>query len=78
MRVQSAGTNANRTHARAGGRLQILALQYFAVTINVRFTPDDPGVPPHNIRPLKDPTRFADFCARFVRRFEVANILVSQ
>jgi beta-xylosidase len=48
---------------------QMKALEPFDVTLTFCFTPESEGVRPHYTSPPKEPERFADFCARMVRRY---------
>jgi beta-xylosidase len=48
---------------------QMKALEPFKVTVTFCFTPEECGVRPHHTSPPKEPERFAEFCARMVRRY---------
>jgi len=48
---------------------QMRALEDFDVTVTFCFTPEDAGIEPHYTSPPKEPERFADFCARMIRRY---------
>jgi beta-xylosidase len=45
------------------------ALEDFEVTVTFCFTPEECGIAPHHTSPPKEPERFAEFCARMVRRY---------
>jgi pyruvate/2-oxoglutarate dehydrogenase complex dihydrolipoamide acyltransferase (E2) component len=45
------------------------ALEPFAVTATFCFTPDCLGVEPHHTSPPREVDRYADFCARMVRKY---------
>ena len=48
---------------------QMAALEDFEVTVTFCFTPEECGIAPHHTSPPKEPERFAEFCARMVRRY---------
>jgi beta-xylosidase len=48
---------------------QMKALEPFKVTVTFCFTPEECGVRPHHTSPPKEPEKFAEFCARMVRRY---------
>ena len=48
---------------------QMAALEDFQVTVTFCFTPEECGIAPHHTSPPKEPERFAEFCARMVRRY---------
>jgi beta-xylosidase len=48
---------------------QMNALEPFQVTVTFCFTPEECGIRPHHTSPPKEPERFAEFCARMVRRY---------
>jgi len=48
---------------------QMKALEPFKVTVTFCFTPEECGIRPHHTSPPKEPERFAEFCARMVRRY---------
>ncbi len=48
---------------------QMKALEPFQVTVTFCFTPEECGIRPHHTSPPKEPERFAEFCARMVRRY---------
>jgi beta-xylosidase len=58
-----------RPNAEAWFDRQMRALEPFDVTLTFCFTPESEGVRPHYTSPPKEPERFADFCARMVRRY---------
>ena len=60
-----------RPNAEAWFDRQMRALEPFDVTLTFCFTPESEGVRPHYTSPPKEPERFADFCARMVRRYAV-------
>lgn len=45
------------------------ALDDFDVTVTYCFTPEHEGILPNHTSPPKDPSRFAEFCARMTRRY---------
>jgi beta-xylosidase len=51
---------------------QMTALAEFDVTVTFCFTPDERGIAPHHTSPPVDPSEYADFCARMVRRYAPA------
>jgi beta-xylosidase len=58
-----------RPDAEAWFDRQMRALEPFDVTLTFCFTPESEGIRPHYTSPPKEPERFADFCARMVRRY---------
>ncbi len=58
-----------RPNAEAWFDRQMRALEPFDVTLTFCFTPESEGIRPHYTSPPKEPERFADFCARMVRRY---------
>jgi beta-xylosidase len=48
---------------------QMTALESFKVTVTFCFTPEAHGIEPHHASPPRAPERFAEFCARTVRRY---------
>jgi beta-xylosidase len=48
---------------------QMRALEPFDVTLTFCFTPESEGIQPHHTSAPKNPERFAEFCARMVRRY---------
>jgi len=60
-----------RPNAEAWFDRQMRALEPFEVTLTFCFTPESEGIRPHYTSPPKEPERFADFCARMVRRYAV-------
>ena len=60
-----------RPNAEAWFDRQMRALEPFDVTLTFCFTPESEGIRPHYTSPPKEPERFADFCARMVRRYAV-------
>ncbi len=48
---------------------QMKALRDFAVTVTFCFTPEHLGIQPHHTSPPQHPVRYAEFCARIVRRY---------
>jgi beta-xylosidase len=48
---------------------QMRALEPFEVTLTFCFTPESRGIAPHHTSAPKDPTEYADFCARMVERY---------
>jgi beta-xylosidase len=51
---------------------QMAALQDFEVTITFCFTPEHLGIMPHHTSAPRDPTEYAEFCARMIRRYAPA------
>jgi beta-xylosidase len=49
--------------------IQMKALEDFQVTVTFCFTPESEGLAPHHTSAPREPGRFADFCARMVRRY---------
>jgi beta-xylosidase len=58
-----------RPDAEAWFDRQMRALEPLDVTLTFCFTPESEGIRPHYTSPPKEPERFADFCARMVRRY---------
>ena len=48
---------------------QVKALEPFDTTVTFCFTPEHEGIAPHHTSPPRHPERFAEFCARMVRRY---------
>jgi beta-xylosidase len=48
---------------------QMSALEEFAVTLTLCFTPEHRGVAPHHTSPPVELAEYAEFCARIVRRY---------
>jgi beta-xylosidase len=48
---------------------QMAALEPFDVTLTFCFTPEHRGIRPHHTSPPEAPDEFAEFCARYVRRY---------
>ncbi len=48
---------------------QMAALDNFEVTVTFCFTPAQRGIEPHYTSPPQVPQEFADFCARYARRY---------
>ena len=48
---------------------QMKALESFKTTITYCFTPEHCGVLPNHTSPPRDPTEFAEFCAKMTRRY---------
>jgi beta-xylosidase len=48
---------------------QMRALERFNITVTFCFTPEECGIRPHHTSPPREPERFAEFCARMVRRY---------
>lgn len=48
---------------------QMAALEAFDTTITFCFTPEHCGVLPNHTSPPREPERFAEFCARMVKRY---------
>jgi beta-xylosidase len=48
---------------------QMRALEPFDLTVTFCFTPESEGIQPHHTSAPRHPERFAEFCARMVRRY---------
>ena len=48
---------------------QMRALEPFDLTVTFCFTPESEGIEPHHTSAPRHPERFAEFCARMVRRY---------
>jgi beta-xylosidase len=48
---------------------QMRALERFSVTLTYCYTPESLGIRAHHTSPPKEPSQFADFCARMTRRY---------
>jgi beta-xylosidase len=48
---------------------QMRMLEPFDTTVTFCFTPEDCGVLPNHTSPPREPERFAEFCARMVRKY---------
>jgi beta-xylosidase len=48
---------------------QMSALQEFEITLTLCFTPEHRGIAAHHTSPPVEPSEYADFCARMVRRY---------
>jgi beta-xylosidase len=48
---------------------QMSQLSAFDVTLTFCFTPESHGLRPHHTSPPRDPSQFAEFCARMTRRY---------
>jgi beta-xylosidase len=69
LRTGLSWSDMNRPDAWRWFDRQMGALEDFAVTVTVCFTPDEAGVEPHYTSPPRDPRAYADACAQFVRRY---------
>jgi beta-xylosidase len=58
-----------RPHALDWFDRQMRALEPFEVTVTFCFTPESEGLEPHHTSPPREPSAFAEFCARMVRRY---------
>lgn len=47
----------------------VKTLEPFEVTVTFCFTPECKGIQPHHTSAPRDPTEYADFCARMVQRY---------
>jgi beta-xylosidase len=57
---------------------QMNALSEFDVTVTFCFTPESEGIEPHHTSPPRNPTGFADFCARMTRRYVATSLAASR
>ncbi len=48
---------------------QMQLLDPFEVTVTFCFTPERCGLRPHHTSPPKDPQKYAEFCAKMIRRY---------
>jgi beta-xylosidase len=82
LRTGLSWADSFRPNAEAWFDRQMQALAEFDVTLTLCFTPESQseGVEPHHTSPPRDPTAFARFCARMVRRYagRAASAAVSQ
>jgi beta-xylosidase len=69
LRTGLSWADSLRPHADAWFDQQMSVLDEFAVTATFCFTPEACGVLPHHTSPPRDAGRYADFCARMVRRY---------
>ncbi len=69
LRTGLSWADSLRPGAEAWFDRQMRALEPFQVTLTFCFTPESEGVRPHHTSPPRDVSRFAEFCARQVRRY---------
>ncbi len=69
LRTGLSWADSFRPDAEAWFDRQMSAIEDFDTTITFCFTPEHCGVLPNHTSPPKEPERFADFCARMVRRY---------
>jgi beta-xylosidase len=69
LRTGLSWADSLRPNADAWFDRQMKAFEPFDVTLTYCFTPESRGLAPHHTSPPKDPTEFADFCARMTRRY---------
>jgi len=69
LRTGLSWADSLRPGAEAWFDRQMRALEPFRVTVTFCFTPEECGIRPHHTSPPKEPERFAEFCARMVRRY---------
>jgi beta-xylosidase len=69
LRTGLSWADSFRPNADAWFDRQMRALEPFDVTITFCFTPEHEGLRPHYASPPKEPERFAEFCARMIRRY---------
>ena len=71
LRTGLSWSDAQRPGADAWFDRQMRALDAFDITLTLCFTPEDAGLVPHYTSPPTDPSQFADFSARMVRRYDL-------
>ena len=69
LRTGLSWSDSLRPNAEAWFDRQMRALEPFHVTLTFCFTPDSEGLRPDHTSPPRDIARYADFCARMVRRY---------
>jgi beta-xylosidase len=69
LRTGLSWADSHRPDAERWFDRQMLALEPFDVTLTFCFTPEHEGMRPHHTSPPRDVNRFADFCARMVRKY---------
>ena len=69
LRTGLSWADSFRPGAEAWFDRQMRALEDFNVTLTFCYTPEHLGILPNHTSPPRDPTQFADFCARMVRRY---------
>jgi beta-xylosidase len=69
LRTGLSWSDSLRPNADAWFDRQMQALDGFDVTLTFCFTPESAGIAPHHTSAPRDPTAYADFCARMIRRY---------
>ena len=69
LRTGLSWADSFRPDAEAWFDRQMHALGAFDVTLTFCYTPEHRGVLPNHTSPPREPSEFADFCARMVRRY---------
>ncbi len=69
LRTGLSWADSFRPDAEAWFDRQMTLLEDFEVTLTFCYTPEHLGILPNYTSPPKDPAKFADFCARMVRRY---------
>lgn len=69
LRTGLSWADSYRPNADAWFDRQMLALQDFDVTLTFCFTPEHRGLQPHHTSAPQVPQEYADFCAKYVRRY---------
>lgn len=69
LRTGLSWADSFRTHADEWFDLQMSTLDSFELTLTYCFTPEHCGVRAHHTSPPKNPTEYAEFCARMTRRY---------
>jgi beta-xylosidase len=69
LRTGLSWADSHRPNADAWFDHQMQRLAPFDVTLTFCFTPESEGLEPHHTSPPRDPSAYADFCARMVRRY---------
>ncbi|HEY3826126.1 MAG TPA: beta-xylosidase [Bryobacteraceae bacterium] len=69
LRTGLSWADSFRPGAEAWFDRQMLAVEDFDVTLTFCFTPEHLGMLPNHTSPPREPMRFAEFCARMVKRY---------
>ncbi len=69
LRTGLSWADSHRPNADAWFDKQMKALRDFDVTVTFCFTPGSRGIRDDHTSPPKDPSEFAEFCARMVKRY---------
>lgn len=69
LRTGLSWADSFRPNAEAWFDRQMRAVEEFDTTVTFSFTPPHEGVRPHHASPPRHLERFADFCARMVKRY---------